>query len=63
MPTARSVTAATISAFTPRPWPTAYAKYAADNVFWLTTGAAAGSPLRMATIAASPGAGPGGRQP
>jgi len=35
----------------------AYDKYAADNVFWLTTGAGAGSPLRMETIAAVPDAG------
>ncbi|MBT8201845.1 MAG: hypothetical protein KJO87_00915, partial [Acidimicrobiia bacterium] len=36
----------------------AYAKYAADNVFWLTTDAAAGTPLRMDAIASSPGAAP-----
>jgi len=35
-----------------------YAKYAAANVFWLTTDAAAGTPLRMDEIAGSPGAAP-----
>jgi len=35
----------------------AYDKYAADNVFWLTTAAAAGTPLRMDTIAAVPDGG------